>query len=266
LFNTISNLRRPPRLPRLARYSPARIADIFAATAELIGSLIDPSPPSVGVSHRNRRIETFLRYYDGFGAIIVQLNVEDNRNGVAEYVVDKYGDKVTIELKWRQGAKDIGGEIQVTSYGYAKFLKDRGYIVDPDPNQPGVKEAFDRNVIRSFARHSRLGYTNLSSVAEVQADFMNAVEYLRGLGYPRVTLKTGSYGMEELAMAIRFATDAGLDLLTIDGSGGGTGMSPWNMMETWGVPSLLLPRSPTSPTVRLPSGRSVTSWRRVCSS
>jgi len=46
--------------------------------------------------------------------------------------------------------------------------------------------------------------------------------------------------MEELAMAIRFATDADLDLLTIDGSGGGTGMSPWNMMQSWGVPSINL--------------------------
>jgi glutamate synthase domain-containing protein 2 len=46
--------------------------------------------------------------------------------------------------------------------------------------------------------------------------------------------------MEALAMAIKFATDAKLDLLTIDGSGGGTGMSPWNMMESWGVPALLL--------------------------
>ncbi|EKD39153.1 MAG: ferredoxin-dependent glutamate synthase, partial [uncultured bacterium] len=29
-------------------------------------------------------------------------------------------------------------------------------------------------------------------------------------------------------------------LLTIDGSGGGTGMSPWNMMQSWGVPSINL--------------------------
>lgn len=41
-------------------------------------------------------------------------------------------------------------------------------------------------------------------------------------------------------MAIRFASEARLDLLTVDGSGGGTGMSPWNMMEHWGVPSLPL--------------------------
>lgn len=46
--------------------------------------------------------------------------------------------------------------------------------------------------------------------------------------------------MEELAMAIKFASDAKMDLLTIDGSGGGTGMSPWNMMQSWGVPSINL--------------------------
>jgi glutamate synthase domain-containing protein 2 len=46
--------------------------------------------------------------------------------------------------------------------------------------------------------------------------------------------------MEALAASIKLATEAGLDLLTIDGSGGGTGMSPWNMMETWGVPSIYL--------------------------
>src|SRR5512142_3083457 len=46
--------------------------------------------------------------------------------------------------------------------------------------------------------------------------------------------------MEALAMAIKFASKAKLDLLTIDGAGGGTGMSPWNMMEHWGIPSLPL--------------------------
>lgn len=188
----------------------------------------------------DRRIGTYLRYFDGYGAIIVQLNVEDTRNGVAEYVVDKYGDKCIIELKWGQGAKDIGGEIQVTSLDYAIFLKERGYVVDPDPTLPEVQKAFEGKAIKSFARHSRLGGTHLSSVEKVREDFMTTVEYLRNIGFERVTLKTGSYGMEELAMAIKFATDAKLDLLTIDGSGGGTGMSPWNMMQSWGVPSINL--------------------------
>jgi len=62
--------------------------------------------------------------------------VEDSRNGVAEYVINKYGDKVIVELKWGQGAKNIGGEIQVSTYEYAMFLRNRGYIVDPDPAKP----------------------------------------------------------------------------------------------------------------------------------
>jgi glutamate synthase domain-containing protein 2 len=232
----------------------AKYWESFAAGAALVGFPIVIGENVVGVDKESviengkikkapeleRRIDTYLRYYDGYGAILVQLNVEDTRNAVAEYISEKYGDKVIIELKWGQGAKDIGGEIQVTSLDYALFLKNRGYIVDPDPTLPEVQDAFKHGAIKSFARHSRLGYTDLSSVEQVKEQFMNSVAYLRKLGFKRITLKTGSYGMEGLAMAIKFASDAKLDLLTIDGSGGGTGMSPWNMMETWGVPSILL--------------------------
>jgi len=232
----------------------AKYWDSFAVGAALVGFPIVIGENVVGIDREavieggkivkapelERRIDTYLRYYDGYGAIIVQMNVEDTRNGVAEYVIEKYGDRVIIELKWGQGAKDIGGEIQVNSLEYAMFLKERGYIVDPDPTKPEVQEAFNSRAITSFARHSRLGYTDLSSAAEVEADFMKSVDYLRSLGYKRITLKTGSYGMEALAMSVKYASKAGLDLLTIDGSGGGTGMSPWNMMEAWGVPSIFL--------------------------
>ncbi len=255
-----NEMKTKARIPLLSgalgsTFIAAKYWESFAVGAALVGFPIVVGENVVGVDKEsiledgkiidapelNRRIDTFLRYYDGYGAIVVQMNVEDTRNGVAEYIINKYGDKeVIIELKWGQGAKDIGGEIQVTSLEYAKFLKDRGYIVDPDPYKPEVQEAFQHGAIKSFARHSRLGYTNLSDVDEVKADFMESVAYLRKIGYKRITLKTGSYGMEALAMAIKFATEAKLDLLTIDGSGGGTGMSPWNMMETWGVPSLLL--------------------------
>ncbi|MBD3263725.1 MAG: FMN-binding glutamate synthase family protein [Candidatus Omnitrophica bacterium] len=232
----------------------AKYWESFAIGAALVGYPIVVGENVVGVDRTaeikngkiskapelDRRVDTFLRYYDGYGAIIVQLNVEDTRNGVAEYVIDKYGDKVIIELKWGQGAKDIGGEIQVTSLDYALFLKNRGYVVDPDPTIPEVQEAFKHKAIKAFARHSRLGYTSLPSPDKVRENFKKSVEYLRGLGYKRISLKTGSYGMEALAMAIRYASETKLDLLTIDGSGGGTGMSPWNMMESWGVPSVLL--------------------------
>ncbi len=232
----------------------AKYWDSFAIGCSLVGVPVVIGENVVGVDKESvmsdgritkapeldRRIETYLRYYNGYGAIIVQLNVEDTRNGVAEYVAEKYGDKCIIELKWGQGAKDIGGEIQVTSLEYALFLKNRGYVVDPNPELPEVQEAFKSGAIRSFARHSRLGATHLATVDDVQEDFMKSVDYLRSLGFKRISLKTGSYGMEELAMAVKFATVARLDLLTIDGSGGGTGMSPWNMMQSWGIPSVNL--------------------------
>ena len=188
----------------------------------------------------DRRIDAYKRYHDDYGAILVQMNVEDTRNGVAEYVIDAYGDEVVLELKWGQGAKDIGGEIFVTDIEYARFLKQRGYLVDPNPDAPGVDEAFAKGAVRHFARHSRLGYTHLKNYEAVRKDFMASVSRLRSLGFKGITLKTGAYGMEGLAMAMRLASDAGLDLLSIDGAGGGTGMSPWDMMEHWGVPSLLL--------------------------
>ena len=187
-----------------------------------------------------RRIDTYLRYYDGYGAIIVQMNVEDTRNGVAEYIAEKYADKVTIELKWGQGAKNIGGEIQVKDLDYAVFLKKRGYLVDPDPTLPEVKDAYKAGAITHFARHSRLGYTGMSSAEQVEKNFRSQVNYLRKLGFRSISLKTGAYGMEALALAIKLAGDCKLDLLTVDGAGGGTGMSPWDMMEQWGVPNILL--------------------------
>lgn len=179
-----------------------------------------------------RRVEAYRRYDEGWGDILVQMNVEDTRLGVAEYVLEKL-EVETIELKWGQGAKCIGGEIKVNSLERARELKDRGYIVTPDPDSPAVRSSFGEGAIKEFERHSRLGFID-------QEDFMAEVARLRSLGAKRVTLKTGAYPMRELAMAIRWASDAKLDLLTIDGAPGGTGMSPWRMMSEWGVPALYL--------------------------
>ncbi len=179
-----------------------------------------------------RRIAEYRRYHEGYGDILVQMNVEDTRLGVAEYVTDKLGVE-TIELKWGQGAKCIGGEIKVNSLERALELKKRGYIVTPDPESKANQAAFKGGAIKEFERHSRLGFVD-------QESFMAEVLRLRQLGAKRVTLKTGAYPMRELAMAIRWSSDAKIDLLTIDGAPGGTGMSPWRMMCEWGVPSINL--------------------------
>jgi glutamate synthase domain-containing protein 2 len=180
----------------------------------------------------DRRIEAYNRYHNGYGEILIQMNVEDTNLGVAEYIIDKHHIE-TIELKWGQGAKCIGGEIKVGQLERALELQKRGYIVTPDPSDAIVQAAYKSGAIKEFERHSRLGFVTEDS-------FMKEVERLRALGYRRITLKTGAYSLKELAMAIKYCSTAGLDLLTIDGASGGTGMSPWRMMEEWGVPSIYL--------------------------
>jgi glutamate synthase domain-containing protein 2 len=105
--------------------------------------------------------------------------------------------------------------------------------VTPDPSLEANQAAFRDGALKQFERHSRLGFAE-------QDAFMKEVARLRGLGAKRVTLKTGAYPMRELAMALKWASDAKLDLVTIDGAPGGTGMSPWRMMVEWGVPTFYL--------------------------
>ena len=180
----------------------------------------------------DRRIEIYRRYHNGYGEILVQMNVEDTRLGVAEYVRKKHG-LDTIELKWGQGAKCIGGEIKVNSLERALELRKRDYIVTPDPSLLTTQAAFRDGAIKEFERHSRLGFID-------EEAFYAEVQRLRDLGFKRITLKTGAYPLRELAMAIKWGSKAKIDLLTIDGAPGGTGMSPWRMMEEWGIPSLYL--------------------------
>lgn len=180
----------------------------------------------------DRRIETYRKFHEDYGEILVQMNVEDTRLGVAEYVHKKHN-LHTIELKWGQGAKCIGGEIKVKTLERALELKKRGYIVTPDPTSKVVQKAHKAGAIKEFERHSRLGFVT-------KEDFFAEIKRLRDLGFKRITLKTGAYPMRELAMAIKWGSEAKIDLLTIDGAAGGTGMSPWRMMEEWGIPTFYL--------------------------
>jgi glutamate synthase domain-containing protein 2 len=180
----------------------------------------------------DRRIDAFKRWYNGKGGVIVQANVEDTKLGVPEYVIEKLGVEI-FELKWGQGAKDIGGEVKLKTLDRALQLKSRGYIVLPDPTNPAAQEAFRTGGISEFERHSRLGMVD-------EDGFYREVERLRKLGAKYVTLKTGAYRPVDLARAIKFSSNARIDLLTIDGAGGGTGMSPWRMMNEWGIPTVYL--------------------------
>jgi len=167
---------------------------------------------------------------DGYGAVVVQANIEDTKLGVHEYAISEL-DVDAVELKWGQGAKNIGGEVKIKDLKKAQTLKKRGYIVLPDPNDPDIIKAFEEGNFKEFERHSRVGMVT-------EEAFLKRVEELRNLGAKHVFLKTGAYRPLALAQALKFASKAGIDLLTVDAAGGGTGMSPWRMMNEWGVPQV----------------------------
>lgn len=180
-----------------------------------------------------RRVNTFRQFWDGkHGEVVVQTNVEDLRLRVDEYALSKLEVNV-IERKWGQGAKAIGGEVRVSELEKAIALKKRGYLVIPDPEDPSVREAFNRGAFKSFERHSRVGIPK-------GQDFVEDIEWLRSQGAARVFLKTGAYKPSAVAYTLKLASEAKVDAVTFDGAGGGTGMSPVSMMDEMSIPTIYL--------------------------
>jgi len=217
------------------------IGSALAGTALTIGENVCGMDPDAAIrdgrvvdtADMKRRVKLYRDHQrDGYGAIVVQANVEDTRLGVHEYVIEKLGVEC-VELKWGQGAKDIGGEVKIPDLKTAQLLYERGYIVLPDPTDPNVIKAFERGAFKEFERHSRVGMVTEES-------FPRRVEELRSAGAKYIFLKTGAYRPADLARAVLFASRYKLDLLTVDAAGGGTGMSPWRMMNEWGMPPVYL--------------------------
>lgn len=178
-----------------------------------------------------RRVRVYREFWDGkHGDVVVQTNVEDQRMGVDIYALSKLEVNI-IERKWGQGAKAIGGEVRVSDLNKAIMLKKRGYLLIPDPEDPAVQEAFRNNIIKSFERHSRVGFPTVEAFAE-------DVDKLREHGAKKVFLKTGNYRPASIAFTMKAASVAKVDVVEFDGAGGGTGMSPVPMMNEMGVPTV----------------------------
>ena len=136
--------------------------------AEIKGGRVVRSP------EMERRVKIFKKWYQGKGDIIVQANVEDGRLGVPEYVIEKLGVEF-FELKWGQGAKNIGGEVKLHTLERAQLLRSRGYIVLPDPTDAATEERYLAKGIKEFERHSRLGMVD-------EDEFYKTIEHLRKVG------------------------------------------------------------------------------------
>ena len=176
-----------------------------------------------------RCMEEYRRFHKGYGEMIVQMNVENARLGVAEYIVAQLGVEC-VELNWGRGVGLRGGDIRVDSIGHALEFQRRGYLVTPDPSNPANRAAFENGVLEYFERRSRIGFVD-------QEGFLKEVERVRRLGAKRVFLRTGVDSKRELALAIEWASDAKLDLLTIGGTPHARGFGRGRRRQQGGVPT-----------------------------
>ncbi len=176
-------------------------------------------------------IESFNKYYRGYGQIVVQSNVEDDMQGVPEMTL-KYGGKA-IEFKFGQSAKGTQPANRLTGFEQARARKAIGSLVYPDPDDPVVAKACEEGRGPNFYQYGRLPQWS-------EEYLVKRIEGLRQLGAENFSFKMTGFDPEDIEKVMRIAAAAGVDLITFDGAGGGSGYSPCHMMNEWGLPAVLL--------------------------
>lgn len=168
------------------------------------------------------RIQPFLDNYEKYGAILVQGNVEEIKQDVLEK--GKELGAMGIEIKLGQGAKQgLGGEIKFSDPKEAEKYKKLGYLII-------------ENGDGTYQRHASPGSLSDESLKEV------LIKYSK-LDLP-IWVKTGmGNGIIQLINSLqKIKKEQGIQIkcITIDGFGGGTGMSPWLIMNETCVPSAMI--------------------------
>lgn len=177
-------------------------------------------------------VGAFRDYYQGYGAIFLQANVDDEKLGVLEYGIAELGLEA-VELKMGQGAKGVQGVGSISTLEEALATSKLGYVVYPNPQEAQVQENYRKGYISQFFKVGRLPMWD-------EEVLHRRIKELRSRGAKFISLKVGPYRPADLARLAKFACLSEVDLVTFDSAGGGTGKSPWKMMNEWGLPTVYL--------------------------
>ncbi|MEM4222246.1 MAG: glutamate synthase-related protein [archaeon] len=188
--------------------------NIQSAKAGLIRVIGENILATFGEQFVKESIKQYKDNYVGAGGIIFQGNPIDIKLGLFEKAVSYGADG--IEIKLGQGAKQgLGGEIKFEE-NPEKYEK-LGYKVIKNPDG-------------TYQRHTPPG--SLENLEET-------LENVKGFGVP-VWIKIGfGNGIFKFMDYLDDLKNKGyrIDCLTIDGFGGGTGMSPWIIMNEMNISS-----------------------------
>jgi len=235
-------LKAPYVFPAMAKlnwegyYAGAALAGVIAVIGEDMPTT-DPNTvvkegKVVHLPRLKEMFDSFYQYNQGYGALFLQANVDDERLGLLDYAIEKIGFEA-VELKLGQAAKGIQGMGKLPSLEKALQLQEMGYAIYPDPSEPAIQEAYKKEIGSPFYKVGRL--------PEWQEEaFVHRISQLRNKGAKYISIKTGPFRPADLARTLMLASKAGVDMVTVDGSGGGTGNSPIHMMNEWGYPTVYL--------------------------
>ncbi|NYZ80098.1 alpha-hydroxy-acid oxidizing protein, partial [Candidatus Micrarchaeota archaeon] len=180
-------------------------------------------PATYGKKGMKERIKPYLDSYDGKnGAVIQQGNGVDIKNKVFEtaHELGCHG----VEIKLGQGAKQgLGGEIKFESKEDAAKYAKMGYHIEKNPDG-------------TFQRHTPTGSFDEQVLRDV-------VVKAKNVGLPiwvKIGMGRGIVRVVDALEKIKKQEKAKIACLTVDGFGGGTGMSPWLVMNEMSIPSACL--------------------------
>lgn len=177
-------------------------------------------------------LDTFRKYYRGYGQIVLQCNVEDDMLGIPEYAVKEH--KVeALEFKFGQSAKGTQPVVRIKNREEALKKQEMGDLVFPNPMDPEIIKKSEEGTCPNFYSYGRLPLWD-------EDYLVPRIEKLRELGVKNIYLKMAGYDRGDLERVIMIGSKAQVDMITFDGAGGGSGYSPNRMMNEWSLPTIVM--------------------------
>ena len=177
-------------------------------------------------------LDSFRKYYRGYGQVVLQCNVEDDLLGIPEYAIREHHLEA-LEFKFGQSAKGTQPVRKLKDRIEALKVKEKRMIVFPDPMEPEVVKRSEEGIDPNFYSYGRLPLWD-------EEYLVGRIEDLRKIGLKNTYFKMAGYDRADIERLIRLGSEAQVDMITFDGAGGGSGYSPCKMMNEWGLPAILV--------------------------
>ena len=163
-------------------------------------------------------LDSFRKYYRGYGQVVLQCNVEDDLLGIPEYAIREHHLEA-LEFKFGQSAKGTQPVRKLKDRIEALKVKEKGMIVFPDPMEPEVVKRSEEGINPNFYSYGRLPLWD-------EEYLVGRIEDLRKIGLKNTYFKMAGYDRADIERVIRLGSEAQVDMITFDGAGGGSGYSP----------------------------------------